>query len=82
MATEITTTKLPKEALKKSGVKQVELAERLNLTQPTISGILSRRRIGADVLISMLNAIGYTVMVGEKHGEEFEPLWEIVNGDE
>ena len=74
--------KVMKDALKKSGILQSELAEKLQITQASISGNMNRTKMGIDVFIRMINAMGYSVVVGENKEDGFEPLWELENSDE
>lgn len=66
-----------REALKASGIKQNELAKRLDITQASVSNTLNRQHIGADALIAVMDAMGFTVMVGRKENGSFVPMWEL-----
>ena len=75
----ITTKNSVKEAIKESGMKQYELAEKLCITQASVSNSINRQRIGADVLVSFMDAMGFTVVIGKKEKGKFLPLWELQN---
>ena len=72
-----TTKKVMKLAVKDSGVRQMELAERLNMAQASVSGNINRTKIGMDVFVKIVNAMGYAVMIGEKTENGFEEIVEV-----
>lgn len=69
--------KIMRDALKESGILQTELAEKLHITQASISGNMNRTKIGMDVFVRMLEGMGYNVVVGKKTADGFEPIWEV-----
>lgn len=81
-AKECVVQRVLKDALAESGMKQADLAERLGITQSSTSGNMSRPNMGVNVFLRMLEAMGYSVMVGKKSSEGFEPLWEVVTKKE
>ena len=78
----VTPGKAMKEAMAKSHMKQTDIAEKLKVNQSSVSGNINRKKVGADVLITMMNAMGYSIMVGEKDGDTFIPLWELEKDEE
>ena len=66
-----------KNAMKDSGMMQKDLAEKLGVNQSSISSGINRPRIGADVLLTMMEAMGYTVMIGKQEGAVFIPQWQL-----
>lgn len=70
-----------KTAMKKSGMRQVDLAEKLGIEQSSVSGNMNRSRIGADVLIRMMNAMGYKIVAGKEVDGILEPHFEITADD-
>ena len=69
--------KTMREALNASGMKQIDLAEKLGITQASVSNTMNRKKASADVLITMLNAMGFAIIVGKKDGDDFTPMWEL-----
>ena len=72
-----TTKKAIKKAIEDSGIKQFQIAEKLGITQATVSNSINRPRIGIDVFISMMDAMGYAVVVGKIEKDSFVPIWEL-----
>lgn len=68
-------------ALEKTGKKQADIAREFGVSRSTVSTNLRRDNMGVGVFIKYLNHFGYTVMVGEKNGDEFTPIWELEQGD-
>ena len=75
----VSTRDAMKEAIKSTGVKQYELAERLGIKQASLSGNINRQRVSVDVMVSIMEALGYTLVVGKKEGNIFTPIWELEN---
>lgn len=60
-----------REAMRERNMKQAELADRLGIRQPSLSGNMNRSRIGLDVFVKILQAMDYdVVVVDRKSGEE------------
>ena len=70
------------EALKASGMKQIDLAELFAVNKSTVSTNLRRENMSVKVLAKYLSAMGYSVMVGKKDGDNFIPQWELENDKE
>lgn len=73
----VTAGKAMREAMAVSGMKQKDMAEKLEINQASVSSNLNRKKVGADVLIMMMNSMGFSVVVGKKDGEKFVPMWEL-----
>ena len=56
-----------RDAIKKRGVKQVELAKKLNISQATLSGNMSRDRMGLDNFMKILDALDYDIYVVDRN---------------
>lgn len=72
-----TAKKAMKEALKGSGLKQTELAEKLGVNQSSVSSNMNRSKVGIDVFLEMTEAMGYTTYLGLKENGKFVPVWEL-----
>ena len=64
-----------REAKDRKGIRQNELAERLGMAQPSLSGNMNRTRIGLDVFTKMLDAMGYDVVVTDR--DSGKPIWKV-----
>ena len=64
-------------ALKKKKMKKGDLAKKMGIHPSALSGHIHRTKIGADVFLNVLSAMGYTVMVGKKSDDGFDPMWEL-----
>lgn len=56
-------------------VKQAELAERLGMKQPSLSGNMNRSRIGLDTFGKILKALDYDVVVTDRNTGE--TVWQV-----
>lgn len=72
--------KIMREAMLKRGIKQSELAERLGMRQPSLSGNMNRTKIGLGVFTKILNVMGYDVAVVDR--ESGEALWTVDTTDD
>ena len=72
-----TNQEILKLALAESGKRQVDLAEELHVNQATISTNMRRDRMGMDVFVRLLNAMGYSVVVGKETEDGFEAKWTV-----
>ena len=66
-----------KNALKESGMKQIDLANAFNVNKSTISTGMRRDRMTIGIFCKYLSAMGYVVMVGKKENDSFVPMWEL-----
>lgn len=66
-----------KNALKESGMKQIDLANAFNVNKSTISTGMRRDRMTIGIFCKYLSAMGYAVMVGKKENDSFVPMWEL-----
>lgn len=57
--------------------KQADIARELGVSRSTVSTNLRRDNMGVGVFNKYLNHFGYTIMVGEKNGDKFTPIWEL-----
>ena len=64
-----------KAAKDSKGIKQADLAARLGMAQPSLSGNMNRTRIGLDVFARMLDAMGYDVIVKDR--DSGKDLWKV-----
>ena len=62
-----------KRALHWRGMTQQDLAEKMGVIQPTISGNLNRKRMGLDVFRSILDVLDYDVVVVDRRNGR--PIW-------
>lgn len=53
-------------AMHTRGITQVQLAEKLGIKQSSLSGNMNRTRMGLDVFVKTLNALGYDVVVTDR----------------
>lgn len=53
-------------AAKSSGMTQTELAKRLNITQPSVWLFLNGGGLSGDVLLSLMEILGYRVVKPKK----------------
>ena len=65
------------DALSEAEMKKFGLAKALGVTPAAVSGHINRPRIGTDVFTNIMNAMGYSVLVGHKTDSGFEALWEV-----
>ena len=77
--TEEKDTVILKKAMKERGLVQVTLAERLGMQQSSLCGNLNRSRIGMDVFRSILDAMGYDVVIVDR--ETGEAKWKVKSGE-
>lgn len=68
-----------KNALTKSGMKQIDLANAFHVNKSTISTGMRRDKMTVDIFCKYLSAMGYTVYVGKMQDGAFEPMWELKN---
>lgn len=62
-------TEAVREVMKKEGVKQSDLCERIGIKQPTLSERLSQKNVSVRKLNEMLNVMGYKVVVVPKNAK-------------
>ena len=64
-------------AMRERNVRQTDLGARLGMQQASVSGNLNRTRMGLDVFIKMLDAMGYDVVVADRKTNE--AVWKVTN---
>lgn len=74
--------KILRTAMNECGKSRAEVADRLGGYPTAVSNNITRPKVGADVMVKMLNAMGYVVTVGKQDGAgTFEPLWELTQDE-
>ena len=67
-------------AMYEHGMTQVKLAEKLGITQASMSGHLNRMRISLDAFTKILDVLGYDVVVTDR--ETGETKWAVESDHE
>lgn len=70
------------EALKTSGKTRTGLAREFGVNVSSVSSSINRPSVGSNIMIKLMNAMGYKIVAGKEVGGIFEPHFEIVADDE
>ena len=74
----VSSGKVLRMAMQERGLTQVDLADKMGMKQPSISGNINRKRMGLDVFMSILDCMEYDVMIVDRQTGEL--MWKVDNG--
>ena len=62
-------------AMHERGAKQAEMAEKLGLKQPSLSGNMNRSRTSLEFFVKFLDALDYDVVIVDRNSGEM--AWKV-----
>ena len=73
----MTNKEILREALKESGMKQIDIAKKLRVNTSTVSTNMRRDHMSVDVFLRLLGVMGYKVAVYKETDARMEPKWVV-----